>query len=345
MRTEAEIVASWDAASPPLVSVVCPVYNQERYVLQCVHSLLAQETRFPFEIIIHDDASTDSTPSLVAQLVASYPSIVRAMYQTDNQYSRGVKITPLVVPHARGRYIAFCEGDDYWTSPHKLQRQVDVLEADPRLMVCGHLHVTVDANGQTLAPTANATRWPERFTIRHGMCGAPLHPNTWVYRRFDWAANHYSDLLNSLPAADDPMLLILLTRGEGYCIRERWSAYRLHAGGSWSTKSDSHQRFDMLRFQVAALGLVPRRLKLLQCAVTARSVGHLYVAMARGCVNQRSLRPAREVARQFRRQNNVSGTDVCAATVGLLILSPGLLVHEAWGAARRARSTSESTAE
>ncbi|MCX7180734.1 MAG: glycosyltransferase family 2 protein [Proteobacteria bacterium] len=348
MRTEAQMTASWKRLSPPLVSVICPTFNHERYIRQAIESILAQETDFPFEIVIHDDASTDSTSSIVKQLANEYPTIVRVILQTENQYSRGVKITPLVVPHTRGKYIAFCEGDDYWTNPDKLQRQVGILEANPQLIICGHLCANVDQNGEPLAVSSfTGARCPSHFTIADAATGTPIHPSSWVYRRFDWAGNQRSELLNSLPAADDPMMLILLTMGDGHCLRECWSAYRLHPGGSWSNKTEQRKRFDMLRFHIAAYRLIPSRLIFRQSIAVSRSVIQLFRELLKACLRARSVKPLLEFFHQFRIQQTLTHPQFLAAAIMALVLFPALVVAKIWKevAAMLKRSPSKECAD
>src|SRR5690554_4543980 len=117
--------------NPVLLSICCITYNHENYISQAIEGFLAQKTSFNFEIIIHDDASTDATASIVKKYEQEHPNLIKAIYQTENQYSKGIKPWPnFVFPIARGKYIALCEGDDYWTDPFKLQKQVDFLEAN-----------------------------------------------------------------------------------------------------------------------------------------------------------------------------------------------------------------------
>lgn len=112
----------------PLVSICCITYNHENYIREAIESFLMQKTTFPIEIIIHDDASTDKTAKIVKEYATKYPMIIIPIFQTKNQYSLGIKPWPnFVFPLARGKYIALCEGDDYWTDPFKLQKQVDFL--------------------------------------------------------------------------------------------------------------------------------------------------------------------------------------------------------------------------
>lgn len=117
----------------PLVSVCCLTYNMQEYVKQAIESILMQRTTFVYEIIIHDDASTDDTREIIEEYVASFPHIIRPIYQEENKYSKtGFKFHyEEVIPMANGKYIAFCDGDDYWIDPLKLQKQVDFLESNP----------------------------------------------------------------------------------------------------------------------------------------------------------------------------------------------------------------------
>jgi glycosyltransferase involved in cell wall biosynthesis len=112
-----------------LVSICCITYNHEDYIRQCLDGFLIQETSFQFEILIHDDASTDKTSEIIREYELKYPEIIKPIYQTVNQYSKGVRpINKFNFERARGKYIALCEGDDYWTDPLKLQKQVEFLE-------------------------------------------------------------------------------------------------------------------------------------------------------------------------------------------------------------------------
>lgn len=115
-----------------LVSIITLAYNHEHFINKCLDGFLMQQTSFNFEVLIHDDASTDSTAAIIQEYENMYPAIFRPIYQTENQFSKGIPIgRTYLYPRARGKYIALCEGDDYWTDPLKLQRQVDYLTSHP----------------------------------------------------------------------------------------------------------------------------------------------------------------------------------------------------------------------
>lgn len=134
----------------PLVSICSLVYNHELYLRQCLDGFVMQQTSFPFEVVIHDDASTDGSVAIIREYATRYPNIFVPIYQTENQYSQGKKVSStFVFPRARGKYIALCEGDDYWTDPLKLQKQVDFLEANPEYSMCFHsANVFCQSSGQ-----------------------------------------------------------------------------------------------------------------------------------------------------------------------------------------------------
>lgn len=122
----------------PLVTICCITYNHAAYIRECLNGFLMQETNFKFEVVIHDDASTDETQSIIKEYCEKYPNVFSPIFQHVNQYSRGIKsiIQTFCVPKFRGKYIAMCEGDDYWIDPYKLQKQVNFLESHPDYGMC-----------------------------------------------------------------------------------------------------------------------------------------------------------------------------------------------------------------
>lgn len=115
-----------------IVSICCLTYNHANSIIDTIEGFLMQKTTYRFEILIHDDASTDNTPKIIREYEKKYPELFICIYQQENQYSKGIKPSPTYVwPRAQGKYLAFCEGDDYWIDPYKLQKQIDFLESNP----------------------------------------------------------------------------------------------------------------------------------------------------------------------------------------------------------------------
>ena len=109
----------------PLVSICCITYNHDNYIRDALEGFIMQKTDFEFEIIIHDDASTDLTATIIREFENNHPDVFTCIYQKENQWSKGIKPSPTYVwPKAKGKYIALCEGDDYWTDLYKLQKQL-----------------------------------------------------------------------------------------------------------------------------------------------------------------------------------------------------------------------------
>ena len=127
-----------------MVSVICNAYNHEPYIRQCLESLVCQITDFNYEILVHDDASTDKTAEIIKEFEELYPDLIKPIYQTENQYSKG-GIAKFQYSRVSGKYIAFCEGDDYWTDDNKLQIQFDSLEKHPEIDICAHGAIIINA--------------------------------------------------------------------------------------------------------------------------------------------------------------------------------------------------------
>lgn len=230
---------SWPEGTVPLVSICCATYNHGAFVRQCLDGFLTQETTFPVEILIHDDASTDDTATVIREYAAHYPSLIKPILQEENQYSKGIK--PNVhfnYPRVKGRYIAFCEGDDYWTSPQKLMMQVSFLETHANYSLCWTRFVTlenttgvrkIDGNGRYFAESGGCG-----FSFAEFVEGWHIGTQTLVFRR---AAMNQANLAN--PAFRDVFLISdLLTWGPGYCLPEVMATYRIHAGGIHSSKTE-----------------------------------------------------------------------------------------------------------
>lgn len=144
LRPERKIMALWKKG-PPVVSILCPTYNHANFIEDAIAGFLGQETTFPFEVIIRDDCSTDGTAEIVREYEAKYPQIIRGIYETENQFHRQRPLTRLT-PLVQGQFIAICEGDDYWISPTKLERQLRTLRMRDDCVMSHHQALVVENN-------------------------------------------------------------------------------------------------------------------------------------------------------------------------------------------------------
>lgn len=136
--------------SRPVVSIWCLVYNHEHYIERCLKGFVMQKTNFIFEAIIHDDASTDRSADIIRQYATKYPTIIKPILETENQYSKNIGALETIMKRSmRGKYIAICEGDDYWTDPNKLQKQFDYLENHPSVNIAVHNAVCLYSDGRS----------------------------------------------------------------------------------------------------------------------------------------------------------------------------------------------------
>jgi len=296
----------------PLVSV-CPItYNHVKHFSQAIESILSQQVNFELEIIVGEDESSDGTREIALEYQERFPDKFTVLLHSrkDVIYVNGRATGRWnfvdTLSHANGKYIALLSCDDFWTDPHKLQKQVDVMEAYPEYSVCGHWTVNVDENGDLLSsqPLTGKT-CPEVFFIKHALNGTPLIPNSWLFRRFDLANHPQYPLFLKLPAGDDPLMLMLLGRGPGYCIRQDMSAYRIHSGGTWSTKSQYHKDFEMLQFHIAAMQFAGWRYVPKALTIIHESVFLLFADIVREVMNTRSLSPLMDLLKLVRIQKTV----------------------------------------
>ncbi|MEZ4508373.1 MAG: glycosyltransferase [Eubacteriales bacterium] len=218
----------------PLVSIVCDTYNHAPFIRDALEGFLAQKTDFPFEIIVHDDASTDGTADIILAYEREHPHIIRCICRTENIYSRDPKILEhYVFPHARGKYIAICEGDDFWTSPDKLQKQVSYLEAHPECTLCVCAGDLVDAEGNktgSVAPYPTERDVPTDELIRGGggfvATASIVAPTSLAKNRAAFC---------DMSDVDDAVLQIwFASNGVTHYFAESMCAYRQAVPGSWT---------------------------------------------------------------------------------------------------------------
>lgn len=229
----------------PLVSVSVITYNHEKYIRQCLDGILMQNVNFPYEVLVHDDASPDGTADIIREYEAKYPGIIKPIYQTENQHSQGKAASKFNWDRACGKYLAFCEGDDYWTDSAKLQRQVNFLERHPEYIATAHRVNVINERGETIDYPGYSDVVEHVYTIDEYF--KPPFPGklpsqlaSLVMRNvFLTLDSHIQDLFYSCNALGDRRLsLLLVMMGDTYCFSEAMTTYRYitSEGASWSAR-------------------------------------------------------------------------------------------------------------
>ncbi|RLA52874.1 MAG: glycosyltransferase family 2 protein [Gammaproteobacteria bacterium] len=235
-RTEQEIMENWPQSENPVVSVCCTTFNHENYIGEAIDSFLMQKTNFPFEIIVRDDCSTDRTSSILRDYVHKYPDLIKPIYEAENQYSKGVKAMPVVYKKAVGAYFALCEGDDYWTDPLKLQKQVNFLQKNAEYVVTYSDIQGFDSDGDLKRSYGGAKRDLEKNELQK--CTS-ISTMTACFRN---VLGEVPPEFNSTRMADLFTWSLLGHFGKGKFISDIGpSKYRVHDGGIFSKKSDTEK--------------------------------------------------------------------------------------------------------
>ena len=215
-----------------VVSVCCSVFNHEKFIVKALDGFLMQKTNFKIEILINDDCSEDNTVSILKDYNNRYPGFFDITFQTENQYSKGVKpFSQMLFPKVKGKYIALCEGDDYWSDPNKLQKQVDFLEKNLNYSFCFHKCRIVDEN-DTEFESKTFDHLEAKDYVGSELLEKWSIPTASVLFR--------SEFINQIQKraktpgylyGDTPMFLTLLENGKARCLVDNMSAYRIHKGG------------------------------------------------------------------------------------------------------------------
>lgn len=242
-RSEREIMENWSQSENPVVSVCCTTYNHESYISDAIDGFLKQETDFPFEIIIRDDCSTDRTAEIIRRYVSKYPSIIKTIYEEENQYSKGVKPMFAVFKKAKGEYLALCEGDDYWTDTEKLQVQVKNMIDNPGVDLSFHCSTELRDN-IIVGPTAEHSGASKIFTTSEVILGDGAFCPTASLMVKRYVISGIPSWFYAISPTGDYFLQIYGSlRGGALYINRNMSVYRLGAPTSWtSTTQDLEKR-------------------------------------------------------------------------------------------------------
>jgi glycosyltransferase involved in cell wall biosynthesis len=225
----------------PLVSVAVITYNQRLYIEECLRSILSQKCNFQFEIILNDDNSSDGTSEICGEMAKEYAGIISYQRNPQNMGMMGNWIDSL--KKCKGKYIALCEGDDFWTDPNKLQRQVDFLEAHPNYSGCFHNteeRYEDDDNAASYLycnyPTARNVSFSDLSY------GNQMPTCSVVYRK--GLFNEFPDWYSTLRMCDWPLHLLNARHGDFWYMPKAMAVHRLHKASIWMLQDpDKNNRY------------------------------------------------------------------------------------------------------
>lgn len=231
-----------------MVSICCLAYNHEKYIRKTLDGFVNQKTNFNYEILIHDDCSTDNTVNIIEEYRKKYPKLIKPIYQKENQYSKGIKVSNIYqFPRAQGKYIAMCEGDDYWIDMNKLQKQYDKMERNTNCSICTHMVGHISESGERLYITQpdktvreilnDIISIEELFFNIFKRVTMPFQTSSYFIKKiyiFDYLKE--DSFFQKTKIGDLPLVWYIMTKGNMCYIDEEMSLYRENSIGSWSNK-------------------------------------------------------------------------------------------------------------
>lgn len=225
------------------VTVLCMTYNHEKYIRKALDGIVMQKTSFKIQVIVHDDASTDNTPVIIKEY-EKY-NFIEPIYQKVNQYSLHLDKMRYINPLIKGKYVAYCEGDDYWTDENKLQIMVDYLEKNPDCSMCCHAYSNVMANSEKFVEEVKTLDRDGDIPIDCAiMYRKPPQLSSQIFRR-DVVLNKPSIYLHR-GVGDYTVYLLSGTRGKMHFLDKNMACHRVFADGSWTNRVyfDHQKRMD-----------------------------------------------------------------------------------------------------
>lgn len=223
-----------------VVTICCITYNHKNYIKKCLNGFLMQETRFPYEILIHDDCSIDGTLDILKEYEKKYTNI-KVLSESDNQFSKGVKIAfDILLPLIKTKYVAICEGDDYWTDVHKLEKQVSFMEKNPDCVMTVHNGIKENIkNGEqvTINPFCES-KYLDTEEMFMAFMNNP--PTASFVLRMD-ILNNYPKFIRNAPVVDDVLRLFYFSKGKVYYFDECMCRRHINHEWSWNTLLDNNK--------------------------------------------------------------------------------------------------------
>lgn len=250
--SETEIIAQWSNTAP-VVSICCITYNQVGYIAETLDGLLRQRTDFAFEIIVHDDASSDGTQDIVRHYAKRYPTLIKAILQVENQFSQGKQVSPnFVWPLAKGRYIALCEGDDFWLDRNKLSRQVAGLDNEPDIDICFHPSIDLYPDGKQLLKCQIAGKAKQASFSQVVRGGGGYMPTASILIRSP-ILQQLPEWFSLAPVGDYYLQMLGAKRGGALYLPQAMCCYRRSADNSWTQSIKRWSKVHIVKMAYAHL--------------------------------------------------------------------------------------------
>ena len=219
-----------------MLTVICTTYNHRKYVESALEGFVNQKTNFKYEVLVHDDASLDGTQDIIKKYALQYPDIIKPIIEKENQYSQHINFfKEKLVPRIRGKYVASCEGDDYWIDEEKIQKQVDFLEAHPEYAAC--VHNTIQEDQESKKQKVMFEKKDKVLQLKDVVFAGSqsYHTSSIMYRR-----KYVSDrplFVTSIPGVGDyPFSIFLVLSGKVKYFGKPMSVYRFGTEGSWTKR-------------------------------------------------------------------------------------------------------------
>lgn len=233
-----------------IVSVGIAVYNAEKYIRQCLDSIIEQKTDFKFEIIINDDCSTDNTQYIIKEYEAKYPDIIVPIFQTENQYSQGIGImNNYIIPNVRGKYFSLCDGDDYWCDEYKLQKQVDFMDAHPDYTLCYHPAKMIYENEKHKPTIIGKSKRKNPQPYYELLKGNNIPAGSIMYR-FNEVKNELLNRPDDIYPGDWYNHIVVGNQGKIGYLPDVMYVYRWHSQGISHTASDYPEKEIHLKYGI-----------------------------------------------------------------------------------------------
>ena len=247
------------ANSDILLAISCLVYNHATYLRQCLDGFIMQQTNFRFVAIVHDDASTDHSAEIIREYAVKYPDIIRPIYETENQWSKSdgslTKIMDAAIDATGAKYVAICEGDDYWTDSHKLQKQISFLEEHPYFSMCCHAAKVINETSRNVDIGCERMMTRE-YTFDDAFPSWNIPSASIVFRK-EMVDSYPITMSDCFCAGDVVLILKCMHVGRVWGFSDKMSVYRMNAGGLTSQKQTMQNQLKMCKHYKALIHNFP----------------------------------------------------------------------------------------